>query len=70
MTRNCAERIWVNTVFGRDVGHASVAQDKAEVEVNLLMFLEVRALKGRAEERASNKAGGWCGKKRAGLGGS
>ena len=69
LTRNCAERIWVNTVIGRDVRRASVAKDTAEVEMNLLMFLEVRALKGRAEERASNRAGGWCGKKRAGLGG-
>ena len=51
------------------MGHASVEQDKAEVEVNLLLFLEVRALKGRKEERASNRAHGWCGKKRAGLGG-
>ena len=46
LTRNCAEKIWVATVIGRDVRHASVAQDTAEVEVNLLMFLEVRPLKG------------------------
>ena len=50
--------------------HASVAKDTAEVEVNFLMFLEVRALKGRAEERASNRVHGWCGKKREGVGGS